>query len=232
MKNTLFSFLLLLSVPTLYAQVVFDQVNAYGTGCPAGTVTTTTSPDGLSLSVLFDEFRVEVPEFTPPEQPRSPGRFPRAPRTRPGRAMRDCQLRFTANIPLGSKVERVEISLQARGATMLDPNVQASFTSILVGYNGMSQSRGRPVPVIQKFWQANPAGVSDDWTAAPVALVPLHSGCASHAGRAITFDMKNHIEAEIINGDTSKRGLITVDSTDMTGMLKFTLRLRPCGGVR
>lgn len=228
--SSLFALSFLFIAASSQAQVVFNQITTHGSGCPAGTVSTSASPDGSTLSVLFDEFRVEVPDFNAPAPSPTPGR--RAPRTRPTKSMKDCQLRFTANVPVGSKVEGVEISLQARGATILDPMVSASFTAILVGYQGMSQSRGRPVPVVQKYWQANPAGVSDDWTEAPVAVVPLNSGCATHASKAITFDMKNHIEAEILNGDTSKHGIITVDSTDMSGMLKFTFRVRPCGGVR
>lgn len=234
MKYSLMTMITFLFITFAHAQeqVVFNQIEALGTGCPAGTVRSSVSPDGTSLSVLFDEFRVEVPEHQAPEPPRTPGRYPRAPPTRPSKAMRDCQLRFTANLPLGTKVVSLEISSQARGATLFDAGIQGSFTSILVGYNGLSQSRGRPVPAIQKQWFGGVGGIMEEWIETPVVQIPINSGCAGAMGRGITFDMKNHLEAEILNGDLTKQGQVSVDSADATGMVKFKLILGRCGGVR
>jgi hypothetical protein len=233
MKKLLLTLAPLLFVTTVQAQGLFNQIQTYGTGCPDGTVSTSISPDGQSMSVLFDEFRVEVPEYNPPSIPPSPGSsFPRAPRTRPTRAMRDCQLRFSATLPVGMSVESVEFSIQARGATILDPGITADFTSILVGYTGLAQARGRLQPIIQKQWIAGRSPVSDDWTASPSMIVPINSGCAGASGRSITFDLKNHLGAEITTGDLTKTGLVTVDSSDAKGILRVSLRTRSCRGVR
>ena len=233
MKKLLLAFAPLLFVSAVQAQGMFNKIETYGTGCPDGTVSTSISPDGQSMSVLFDEFRVEVPEYNPPSIPPSPGSsFPRAPRTRPSRAMRDCQLRFSATLPLGMSIESVEISLQARGATILDPGITADFTSILVGYTGLAQARGRLQPIIQKQWQPGRSPISDEWTASPSMVVPINSGCATASGRSVTFDMKNHLGAEIVSGDLTKSGIVTVDSADAKGILRVSLRTRTCRSVR
>ena len=122
--------------------------------------------------------------------------------------------------------------MQARGATILDPGIRASFASMLVGYNGLAQMRGRVVPIIQKEWNSSYSPVQDDWIAAPVALVPVNSSCARHEGRTINLDMKNYLTADIVNGNPASQGLITVDSADMTGLLKISLKLKACGGAR
>jgi hypothetical protein len=230
MKPSLLALASLFLAAPAFSQVVFDNVIHHGAGCPRASVQTTTSPDGTTLSILFDEFRAEVPDYSVPQpDPRfPPGRG--TPPARPSRSLRDCMLRFTAVLQPGTMVEAVDISLSARGSTILDPGVTASFASILVGYNGMSQGRGRPVPLVQKQWGTQ--GVMDDWTEMPSTTLPLRSPCASHHQRSITFDMKNYIIAEIPSGDLRRSGLISVDSADMSGMLRFRFRTRGCGGVR
>jgi hypothetical protein len=138
-------------------------------------------------------------------------------------------LSFTATIPVGSKADALQIELQARGATIIDQGVEGFFASILVGYSGLTSMGGRPTMMIQKHWRGMRGPVDDNWTASPVATVPLRSPCASQTTRNIRFDLKNHIQAEIPTGDLKKSGLITVDSADARGLLKFTLNTSACG---
>lgn len=223
---TLASFLIL---TTAHAQIKFEQVTYSGSGCPQGTVSTAVSPDGSSLSILFDEFRAEVPQFDGNNDNHSmPGRN----RNTTTLNHKNCALSFTASLPQGTKAEALEISLQARGAAMIDQGVEALFAAILVGYNGLSRSGGRPQIIAQKHWRALSGPVDEEYTISPVTTVRLNSGCAMGQNRGIRFDLKNHVRAEITDGNTSKHGLITLDSADMKGLLKFTLRTRPCGGGR
>jgi len=230
----LISLCLVLFSGFVQAQIQFKDITYRGTGCPAGTVSTVVSPDGSSLSVLFDEFRAEVPQFDGNNDNTNDEVPPRGPRARnrntPTLSFKNCALSFTTDLPPGSRAEALEINLQARGATLFDPEVEGFFTAVLVGHNGLSRSRGQPTIVIQKHWRAGVSGVEDNWTASPRAVVPLHSGCSGSQGRTIRFDMKNSIKAEIITQNQNRHGLISVDSADMTGLLKFTLRIRPCGG--
>lgn len=228
------SFLVLASLTffaaTSNAQVVFTGVTYSGSGCPQGTVSTAISPDGSSLSILFDEFRAEVPQY---DGNNDNSELPRGPRSRnrntPTVSHKNCALSFTASLPAGVKADSLEINMQARGATFTDQGVQASFSSILVGYNGLARSRGNPTVVAVKNWRGN-VSVSEDWTQSPKSVVALNSACSGGQGRDIRFDLKNHVSAEILDGNLQKTGLITVDSNDVNGLLKFTLRTRPCAG--
>lgn len=213
--------------------VAFREVTYSGTGCPQGTVSTAISPDGSSLSILFDEFRVEVPQYDGNnDNDGHPGRGRQNNRNTITLAHRKCALSFVADLPIGTKAESLEISLEARGATMLDPGVEGSFSSILVGYQGIANSRGNPTVIINKHWRARPASQDDSWTGVAKPLVNLNSGCSAGKGKSIRFDLKNHVTAEITDGNVSRRGLLTVDSNDVTGLLKFTVRTRPCGPGR
>lgn len=213
--------------------VSFKEVTYSGSGCPQGTVATAISPDGSSLSIIFDEFRAEVPQNDGNNDNDShTTRGRRNNRNTTTLSHRKCALSFTADLPPGVKADSLEISLEARGATILDPGVEGSFSSILVGYRGIANSRGNPTVIINKHWRARPIFQDDNWIASPKPLVNLNSGCSGANGKSIRFDLKNHVTAEITDGNISRHGILSVDSNDMTGLLKFTVRTRPCGGGR
>ncbi len=225
----------LVFVTALQAQtpVTFRGVTYAGSGCPQGTVSTVSSPDGTSLSILFDEFRAEVPQYDGNnDNDGHPGRGRPNNRNTATLAHRKCALSFVADLPPGTKAESLEISLEARGATILDPGVEGSFASILVGYQGIANSRGNPTVIINKHWRSRPNPQDDNWTGVAKPLVNLNSGCSGPNGKSIRFDLKNHITAEITDGNLSRHGLLSVDSNDVTGLLKFTVRTRPCGRAR
>lgn len=216
MKSLLFATTLFILSDIALAQVNFNNVTYSGSGCPQGTVSTAVSPDGSSLSILFDEFRAEVPQ-------QSNGN--------PFIDQKNCALSFTASLPPGTQADSLEISMQARGATILDQGAEGYFASILVGYNGLARSRGAPTMIATKQWRnrRRATSVDENWVETPKPVVMIQSACSGAQGKDIRFDLKNHVTAEITDGNLSKQGMITVDSNDITGFLKFTLRTRPCG---
>ncbi len=221
------------SVVLAQTQVSFREITYSGSGCPQGTVSTAISPDGSSLSVLFDEFRAEVPQYDGiNDNDGHPGRGRQNNRNTTTLAHKKCALSFVADLPPGTKADSLEINLEARGATILDPGVEGSFASILVGYQGIANSRGKPTVIINKHWRSRPAPQDDNWTGVAKPMVNLNSGCSGANGKSIRFDLKNHITAEITDGNVSRRGMLTVDSNDVSGLLKFTVRTRPCGPGR
>lgn len=230
--KTMLALIAFITMNSSFGQINFDQVVYRGMGCPQGTVSTAVSPDGSTLSILFDEFRAEVPQYDGNNDNDSlpPGRG----RNRQSATLnhKNCSLSFTANLAPGTKAESLEVSMQARGAVVFDQGLEGVFASILVGYNGLAQSRGRPTMIAQKHWRSLSGPLDEEYLTSPVVMVNLNSGCASQQGRAIRFDLKNHIQVEIPSGDTSKSGVITMDSVDMKGMLRFTLRTRACGSGR
>lgn len=197
-----------------FAQINFNNVTYRGTGCPEGTVSTAVSPDGASLSILFDEFRAEVPNHQEAVSTRS---------------HKNCALSFTATLPAGMKADSLEISIQARGATILDRGVEGNFAAILVGYNGLARSRGNPSVVAAKKWRGL-RDTDESWMETPKSQVLLSSGCSGANGKDIRIDLKNHVTAEITDGNLQRSGMISVDSNDVNGLIKLTLKTSPCGG--
>lgn len=229
MKTLIFFFLSFSALAQ--TNIVFDQVSTIGTGCPQGSVSSTVSPDGTALSLLFDEFRVEVPNYeSNPSQP-TPGR---GPNYRPPQSNsifehhKTCNISFNTTLPAGRMVTAINISLQARGNTMVDQGIQAYFSTILVGHRGLANSVGPQVKVVEKKMWAGRSMVAEDWTTDTKVSVPLKSSCSTASNRSIKFELKNHLEAKILNNIATKSGIVTVDSNDASGMLTFTVSTAPC----
>ena len=212
------------------SNIVFEQINTSGTGCPVGTVTSIVSPDGQSLSLLFDEFRVEVPNYesTPIPSGRGPNYHPPGANASIYEAQKNCNISFTTTLPAGRLATAIAISLQARGNTMTDAGVQSYFTTILVGHRGLANSVGPQVKVVEKKMWMGRTAVGEDWVTNTNVSVPLKSTCSSSTNKAIKFELKNHLMAKIQTNDATKSGIVTVDSNDARGMLTFTLSTTPC----
>lgn len=227
-------FILLFSL-SLYAQspIIFNQIMTAGTGCPTGTVSSTISPDGTSMSLLFDEFRVEVPNYETTSTSYAPVRGsnyrPPLPKSSPYESHKTCNIAFTTTLPIGMKATAIEISLQARGNTILDIGLQGYFSTILIGHRGLANSTGPMAKVVErKMWNTSRTSVGEDWLTDTKATVNLASSCATASNRTIKFELRNHLEAKILKNDLSKSGIITVDSNDARGMLTFTIATAPC----
>lgn len=59
-KSFLLFSAIMLSVPAFADDISLGEPGYGGTGCPAGTVSVTLSPDAKSLSLLFDQYQVAV----------------------------------------------------------------------------------------------------------------------------------------------------------------------------
>lgn len=59
-KSILLFSTFLLSAPAFAGDISLGEPGYGGTGCPAGTVSVTLSPDAKSLSLLFDQYQVAV----------------------------------------------------------------------------------------------------------------------------------------------------------------------------
>lgn len=214
------------------SQIKFEQVITSGTGCPEGTVSSIVSPDGTSLSLLFDEYRVEVPNYestpTPPPSGRGPNYRPPGANASIYESHKTCNIVFTTTLPAGRMATAINISLQARGNTMIDAGIQGYFSTILVGHRGLANSVGPQVKVVEKKIWTGRQEVGEDWVTDTNVSVPLRSSCASSVNKSIKFELKNHLEAKILRNDATKMGIITVDSNDAKGMLTFSIATAPC----
>jgi hypothetical protein len=213
---------------SLYSQTFGDLIHK-GTGCPQGTVSITSSPDNKVLSIIFDSYQVLVPQYDQDndnQQIGSRGVLRR--RNDPTLNHKACALSFITNLPEGQKIDSIDIILNIRGVSMLDQGTEGSFSAALVGYNGLSVSSRRSTVIARKLMRAFHSPIDEDWNSIPVVNIPVASNCAVSQSSEIRFDLKTHLQAEILSQDLTKNALLTVDSIDSEGMIKIKLNTSPC----
>lgn len=226
-KTTLFILALaaLAALPSK-AQMRFVNETYRGNGCPVNSVAFVTSPDGQSVSVLYQNFSVVIPD---PNQGQIPGSTVRR-RFDPFRSSRGCNLSFDIEVSAGVMVDALEVSIFNRGATILDPGVRASVSTTFLGYSSFG---GRVAPqsvtIENRAW-GGAGPVNEDWVSNPVVTVPIRSACASASARTMRFDLLSALDAQIVNGNPRANGLVNLDSTDVNGSMRIRVITRRCGG--
>lgn len=237
MRTLSLIFIALISSQVVKAQMSFEDFRHSGTGCPQGTVGFSVSPDGASASILLDEFMAQVPQYDGVNDNGnvSSGRLRRTSKD-PRIQHKACNLGFSVSIPEGQMVEALEVSIYNRGSTILDAGTRASLSTIFVGHQGLRNTMGGAKPsatvLERKIWGAirdrNHVDVFDDWTSEPTHTIPVQSACANNRERSVRFELKNHLEVEIMNNNLETTGMIVMDSSDINGSLKFRVITRPC----
>jgi hypothetical protein len=216
-----------------HAQVRFSNVIPTGTGCTAGSFVTVFSPDSSTLSVLFSEFVVRVPQYDGINDNEAAGGSVLRRRQESNFQHKYCNLILDADVPEGQLVDAVEVSVFNRGATLLDAGVAATYTLAYVGHTGLSAPPARSRIIERKLWGSGrtPVPVSENWLSEPVLTIPVQSGCASVSQKTIRFELRSHITAQIPGGDLTKSGIVAVDSTDASASLRLRVITRPCGAT-
>lgn len=106
------------------SEVYIKNISAHGSGCPSGSVRSVLSPDGKTMSVLFDNYISEIDtSLRILEQ-------------------KNCQLTIEMNIPVGWSYSLA--SADYRGFAELDPNTMA-VQEILYTFGSLIESRPTPV---------------------------------------------------------------------------------------
>ncbi|MBT7609502.1 MAG: DUF4360 domain-containing protein [Bacteriovoracaceae bacterium] len=206
--------------------IQFSSIKMNGTGCALGTTSTITSPDGSALTLLFDEFMAEVPQYdgdndNDQDQPGS--------RFNVKRSNKHCKIGLTANIPEGHKVDSVEISVDFRGATSVERGSMAMFRSSLLNWNGMGRRTGRNQQLIaHKMWNRP---TDEDWTVSKTLSIPMHTACSTHGDREVKLSMRNIVGAAMGRkvDPESTSAFIMMDSADLAGKVKIKIYATPCG---
>lgn len=227
--------MLLLSSQAL-AQLNFTSFGHSGTGCPRNTVAFSPAPDGQSVSVLFDQFSVQVPQHDGENDNEDAGPH-RTPRSRRDARVqhRVCSLAFNIELTDGQMVEAIEITADNRGTTELDAGLRASLHTYYVGHQGLGANPqdakiGKLIELKQWGQPGRmPQPVSDNWVSRFVTAVPVRSGCAQNTNRSLRVQIKNHLEIQNTSPDATKAGLLVMDSSDLNASLRFRVLTRPCG---
>lgn len=108
-KNILLFSAIVLSAPVFAADdISLGQPGYGGTGCPAGTVSVTLSPDAKSLSLLFDEYQVAV-----------------GGETRKSFDRKSCNIAIPVRVPQGMSVSVLKVDF--RGFNHLPQSASSQF---------------------------------------------------------------------------------------------------------
>jgi hypothetical protein len=227
MKKISALFLLFSTTLTFAQNLTFGDFLLKGSGCKEGTYSVTTSPDQQSVSLIFDEFRVEVPQYNNNNDNAEIRRTLAQNRKNEAVDHKACHISFSSEVPNGEQVESIEISLNIRGSTVIDEGLEATYSAILVGMRG-THLNGNPRSITlveRKLWRLD--SIAEDWYSDKKIIVPVSTKC--HQGHhKVYYDLKNHLTAQILDNNLNKSGLVSVDSQDMTGALKIKVNTKKC----
>ncbi|MBT3584121.1 MAG: DUF4360 domain-containing protein [Halobacteriovoraceae bacterium] len=219
---------------TLTKDLSFDSVSARGTGCPDGTTSIVESPDGQTVSILFDEMISEVPQFdgdndndAESDQNRRRGR-----RSNTNLSHKMCYIIINSKVAEGHKVKSLEISVDFRGSTFMDQGTQALFNSQFVQWRGIKRITKRAAnSLARKVWRSGP--VEEDWTITGNKNIPIMSNCGRHGQRDLQFSLRNVIKTQIKPGYTGgeSSAFMSLDSADLAGKITVKVHTEKCGAV-
>lgn len=200
MRLQLLIFLLLTSMNTLAAPkpLAVDLIEARGNGCPDGSFSYTLTPDGSALSVLFSKFTAQATSETDPRQ----------------RSVCNLVLRIRMAPGYGVGI----VNADYRGfAAVTGPQARAVFRSTWV-----LRDNGQKVATGPELNQTFNAGFNDNFYMRTPSPQVQWIGCNDQQARLI---LQSNIVAVARKGSEA---FITVDSSDMSTVMKFFLSVRAC----
>ena len=233
LNTIIFLFVLAFTINSSFAEsngFYFDDVRLKGTGCPSGTTDIIYSPGSESLSILFDQFIAEVPNFGGDNDNSPSDRF------NPKINHKICDIVITANLPENQKVNSLSISLDYRGAASVDVGAKAQVKTMLMSWNGPSgMGSSRREIISEKIWD-NQYGISpidEDFNINVIKNVRTNgNNCASARKRKVTLIIKSITLAKMRHSanidDTF--AFISMDSADMAGSLSIKVNTSSCSG--
>lgn len=236
-KNLMTLGLLLLGAMGLLASSnaysnTFSKVEARGTGCPAGTTDVVISPDGSSASLLFNEMVIELPQFDGDNDNDVPvdGSSPTS-RFDKNFVQKVCNILVESQLPPDHKVESIDIKVDYRGSTFMDPGAKAIFQSMLVNLSGPGRSSEKRRDFIaRKLWREGP--VDDDWVVSTTKRIEIKGNCSRHGDNKAQFNLMNYIRANLTNRGVRDQSMVYIglDSSDLVGKMEIKVNSRSCRG--
>ncbi len=215
-----------------------------GTGCPRGTGSVSMSPEQESISIIYDQFQVEVPQFDGDNDNDRLDNFLgnilhplQKNKLDQNLNAKNCNILLNAHIPKGRKVIGVEISFDFRGYISLQKGIQAFYRSQLVSRQGLNiQDIPQKELLMQKIWRGKDygdEGLDEEFSLNESKFLAFESHCAdigNRQNRLVRLNLNTVIAASIgplgiANGAT---GLLNIDSTDITSALKVKFHTLPC----
>jgi hypothetical protein len=210
----------------------FDKTNFSGTGCKAGTVSETTSPDGKALSILFDDFIVEVPQMDGDNDNDFENELNQKGRkNNPNKDHKRCAMLINADVPEGEIIDSIKIKLDMRGSAYIEEDAKVVFQSVLRSWKGRKNKfRGRKggQVIARKVWNEN--NYEDEWLVSKTITIPVRTGCHARQRNKVQFVLNNALVAKMKKrGNGEGMAYSSIDSHDFGGKLQVSVVTKPCG---
>ena len=125
---------MMLSTPVFANDISLGEPGYGGTGCPAGTVSVTLSPDAKSLSLLFDEYQVAVGGETGKSFDR-----------------KSCNIAIPVHVPQGLSVSILKIDFRGFNHLPRSASSQFNVEYFFAGTKGPSFQRKFRGPIAEDY---------------------------------------------------------------------------------
>jgi hypothetical protein len=202
--------------------VQFQNIRVGGIGCPSEKTQIAYSPDGSTASIIFQDFQSHVPvDNAGPKQVKTISQMP-------------CNMFLEVKLPVGQKLDSLEVRYDMRGNTILDKGVQGYFRSFMMSTSGLGTERGRgrnPEAVSEKLWTNTSVDQFEDFVITSSKKITFGSDCRVQGGQdRVTINLQHHILTQIMRGyeNTSAQGTIMMDSSDISGGVKLIAATSAC----
>jgi hypothetical protein len=202
MNTAFFATTALLSLSSAFADDIRLGIpGTGGTGCPAGTVSATLSPDQKTLSLIFDQYVVQAGGYTG---------------QRIGR--KNCQIALPIHVPQGYSFSIIQMDY--RGFNALPAGASSQFNvEYFLAFPGAPVSGPRYSqrfygPLNSDYLIPNQIGVS----------AAVWSPCGAD------LNLRTNTSMMVMSNSSNEEAMSTVDSIDAKGSILYQLQWRRCGG--
>jgi hypothetical protein len=209
----------------LKAEIVqFQNIHVGGTGCPSEKTQIVYSPDNSSASLIFQDFQSHVPvEVTNIKQIKTISQLP-------------CNVFVEVKLPIGQKLDSLEIKYDMRGNASLDKGVLGYFRSYVMSSSGLGTERGRgrsPELIQEKNWANIMSDQFEDFVLSTSKKINFTADCRVQNGQdRVYIQLQHHLFTQLTRGyeNSNAQGTIMMDTSDITGGIKLIASTSACNG--
>lgn len=223
MKKTILLLSLVSSITATLAHAEnfqLQNVRVGGLGCPPESTQVMISTDNETASILFSQFESKVPVIST------------SPKVQRDISTLNCNIFVDVKLPLGMKMDSLNVDVDMRGFTFLDKKVTGSFKSYLVSKSGLGTESRNQIPELihNKTWGATADAQEEDFSIRISKAMTLPSNCSNGGSTdVITLRLQNTLSSQILAGAGAQaQGSITMDSSDISGGFKISAKTSAC----